>query len=591
MHTLHVHTTHSQTGGTLKYVEQKELYASKRSSSNQSSLVRRKTRSKAITSKPTPSSSSKAKGPETIINSLKSTGLPESVIQPVLHSRSKSMSKHSTLIDLLLNGKPATTEAHDKGAPQKYAETTELQRNRLKSVSPSTRSFSSSNDSLPTCRNDAPNCFVKDQRNYLKSVSPSSATCISDSVDSSSTCTNGAPNSIVNTQSLSSACRIDSTSCSSSNMSDSGSNFSLSPLSSQFQSPSTPSFAQMCGTSPASGSNLGEETCQNSWRATEQSFIASVNSANIAPNIENQNFINCSTLPLEGGGFGGMDMPPVGTALTLAVEHTSHTGEFQNTWSSCTSSTVSGTMSRTTSPAGYSNSTVSSHKMDVLPHSGVSSTSNPSSRTLFPFQNSVTPHFVSQTSDNFSNPPIRGSNFNSSYTASSYAPMVFPNSETVPCPGDSVVQQTDTSHPALLTTSSDYLMEELFSETVAPNGGGLNFNGVASIPGGTTIDMDSNLVTLSQDPQSTINFIPNLRTNVAQLQAPLQDIVSHDQSFVSRDQVSLSHDQASLSDGIDLTNTDTIQFTQGESSLVTLTNTCGPNSVNPELQDIMQQFF
>ena len=590
MHTLHVHTNHSQTGGTLKYVEQKELYASKRSSSDQSSLVRHKTRSKAITSKPAPSSSSKAKGPEPIINSLKRTGLPESVIKPVLHSRSKSMSKHSTLIDLLLNGKPTTTAANDKGAAQKSAETTELQRNRLKSVSPSTRSFNSSNDSLPTCRNDAPNCFVKDQRNYLKSVSPSSATCTSDTVDSSPTCTNGVPNSIANTHSLSSTCRLDSTFCSSSNMSDSGSTFSLSPLSSQFQSPNTPSFAQMCGTSPASGSNLGEETCQNGWRTTEQSFVAPVNSAKIAPNIEKQNFINGSTLPLEGG-FGGMDMPPVGTALTLAVEHTSHTVEFQNT--SCTSvatSAVSDTMSCTTSPAGYRNSNFSSHKMDILPHYEVNSTSNPSSRTLFPIQNSVTPNFISQTSDlnTFSNLPIRGSNFDSLYTdASSFAPMVFQNSEAVPCPGDSIVQQTDTSRPALLTSSSDYLMEELFSETVTPNGGGLDFNGVASIPGGTATDMmDSNLATLSQDRQSTINFVPNLSTNVAQMQAPraLQDIVSHDQSLVS-------HDQASISAGIDLTNTDTVQFRQGESSLVTLTNTCGPNSVNPELQDIMQQFF
>ena len=579
MHTLHVHTTHSQTGGTLKYVEQKELYASKRSSSDQSSLVRRKTRSKAITSKPAPSSSSKAKGPEPIINSLKRTGLPESVIKPVLHSRSKSMSKHSTLIDLLLNGKSATTAANDKGATQKFGETTELQRNSLKSVSPSTRSFNSSNDFSPACMNGVPNSVVKGQRNYLKSVSPSSATCTSSTM------------SIANTHSLSSTCRLDSTSCSSSNMSDSGSTFSLSPLSSQFQSPSTPSFAQMCGTSPASGSDLREEICQNGWRAVEQSFVAPVNLAKIAPNVENQNFINGSTLPIEGGGFGGMDIPPVGTALTLAVDHNLHTGVFQNT--SCTSvasSAVSDTISCTTSPAGYSNSTFSSHKIDVLPHSGVSSTSNPSSRTLFPFQNSVTPHFVSQTSDNFSNPPIRGSNFNSSYTASSYAPMVFQNSETVPCPGDSIVQQTDTSHPALLTSSSDHLMEELFSETLVQNSGDLDFNGVASIPGGTTtVDMmDSNLVSHSQDPQSTINFIPNLSTIAVQLQAPLQDIVSHDLSFVSHDQVSLSHDQASLSDGIDLTNT---EFTQGESSLVTLTNTCGPNCDNPELQDIMQQFF
>ena len=85
----------SQEGGKLKYIEQKELYASN-------------SKHKAISSKLTNTSlSSRCRaglsGTKPIIDSLKSTKMSESVIEPVLQTRSMTMKKHSELIKLLVD--------------------------------------------------------------------------------------------------------------------------------------------------------------------------------------------------------------------------------------------------------------------------------------------------------------------------------------------------------------------------------------------------------------------------------------------------------------------------------------------------------
>ena len=75
---------YSQGGGRLKYIEQKEIYATK--STPDSSLVKYR----------------KISGTESVSESLKRSRLPNSLLEPVMYGRSKMMNKHSELIDLLL---------------------------------------------------------------------------------------------------------------------------------------------------------------------------------------------------------------------------------------------------------------------------------------------------------------------------------------------------------------------------------------------------------------------------------------------------------------------------------------------------------
>ena len=85
----------SQGGGRLKYIEQKEIYASTVDPSKQTS-------SSALANASLCCRTGQS-GTNSIINSLKSTKMPESVLEPVLQARSETMRKHSELIKLLVD--------------------------------------------------------------------------------------------------------------------------------------------------------------------------------------------------------------------------------------------------------------------------------------------------------------------------------------------------------------------------------------------------------------------------------------------------------------------------------------------------------
>ena len=86
--------SHSQWGGKLKYIEQRELYSSESDQQDNDAIMKfASTTSKYCTED----------GTKPIIDSLKSTRMPESVLEPVLHGRSVAMNDFSELVKQMLS--------------------------------------------------------------------------------------------------------------------------------------------------------------------------------------------------------------------------------------------------------------------------------------------------------------------------------------------------------------------------------------------------------------------------------------------------------------------------------------------------------
>ena len=106
--------THRQWGGNLKYIEQKELYSSKsdRDTHRKSNTVSKLTGTGLLKYR-----TEDGAGP--IVNSLKSTRIPESVLEPVLHGRSVAMNDFSELVKQMNNDSASSTSvqhSHHKAA-------------------------------------------------------------------------------------------------------------------------------------------------------------------------------------------------------------------------------------------------------------------------------------------------------------------------------------------------------------------------------------------------------------------------------------------------------------------------------------------
>ena len=96
--------THRQWGGNLKYIEQKELYSSEsdRDTRRKSNAVPKLTGTGLLKYH-----TEDGAGP--IVNSLKSTRIPESVLEPVLHGRSVAMNDFSELVKQMNNDSASST--------------------------------------------------------------------------------------------------------------------------------------------------------------------------------------------------------------------------------------------------------------------------------------------------------------------------------------------------------------------------------------------------------------------------------------------------------------------------------------------------
>ena len=96
--------THRQWGGNLKYIEQKELYSSEsdRDTHHKSDAVPKLTGTGL-------SKYHTEDGARPIVNSLKNTRIPESVLEPVLHGRSVAMNDFSELVKQMSNDSASST--------------------------------------------------------------------------------------------------------------------------------------------------------------------------------------------------------------------------------------------------------------------------------------------------------------------------------------------------------------------------------------------------------------------------------------------------------------------------------------------------
>ena len=101
----HHHThTHRQWGGKLKYIEQRELYSSESDQdTHQKSDAVPKLTNTGLSKYRTED------GARPIVDSLKSTRIPKSVLEPVLHGRSVAMNDFSELVKQMNNDSAGTT--------------------------------------------------------------------------------------------------------------------------------------------------------------------------------------------------------------------------------------------------------------------------------------------------------------------------------------------------------------------------------------------------------------------------------------------------------------------------------------------------
>ena len=110
----HIHTRiiYSQWGGKLKYIEQRELY----SSDSDQDTYRKNDAVKKYAS--TLSKYCTRDGAKPIIDSLKSTSMPESVLEPMLHGRSVAMNDFSELMKQMnTTSTTSMKHAHDQAFP------------------------------------------------------------------------------------------------------------------------------------------------------------------------------------------------------------------------------------------------------------------------------------------------------------------------------------------------------------------------------------------------------------------------------------------------------------------------------------------
>ena len=470
--------THSQGGGRLKYIEQKELYASSVDPCKQSTSPILANTSVCYKT-----------GSKPVIDSLKSVKMPESVLEPVLHARSMTMRKHSELISLLVDKNSANSAAQqDHPTMQRHSNNIKMAGSRVSTLSLSTAKLSTD------------------------------VTC------SSSTVQNGSDTN--QSRSLSSQAQ------------------NLSPQSHSTSSDSqSPSTSQM-STSPASGSAVSSDGIfQTGWTATQSHLSHELQ-------VDAFNPTTCYLGDQNGDQnlTGLIDLSATSDSAYLTVmSAATPTGQFQGQASPVSNygSLMSGTSLSDDSAVSDVSSppTVFSPEMGTALHTAVSADSVPGPSSVFsiPFYNSQASNFIPQapTLNDF-NPQIP-SDFNYSSTQSSslgtFSELDNPVLEA---------QSLNTSNSFL----NDFVLQQFLDE-VTSNGGTSSIRGaMVPIPEfDSNMDIDSATMSTSHPLANVVMQNSNQGTN-SQSASSFSDLLLDSQTNNS--------------------------------------NTC---SSNPEVQDILQQFF
>lgn len=162
---IHIHT-HRKWGGKLKYIEQRELYSSK---SDGDTCKKNNDAQKHV------SILSKYRaedGAKPIFDSLKSTRMPESILEPVLHGRSVAMNDFSELVKQM--NSTDTTSKQQLAHHQAFSTTSSKQSSHT--IAMPSHSFSSTKsgtDALPLSRVSSPHSqiSISDQSTSTDSTS------------------------------------------------------------------------------------------------------------------------------------------------------------------------------------------------------------------------------------------------------------------------------------------------------------------------------------------------------------------------------------------------------------------------------------
>ena len=593
----------------MKYIEQNELYAS---NPDPDQDLLNPHRDQDIASKlANKSTHCKEEGAKPIIDSLKGTKLPDSILEPVLHARSMALSKIPTDIKPIL-----TMDKADEFVAQRDKAFATMQRNNsmssiasspVSSLSPASAIGSLGGGASPAATSVSRGTSTSRNGSLSSTSVASPLSSVSSPPISPPTQLSGAPspNTPASVRSTDSPLPIGANGQLVNGGSNSMPQMRLASVPGMVTAPSpnTPASVQQMDTSSPLGANghvnggingvpqtklasvptaqghfiqlqrerLGEKIAHMGVQEYNQMFTAPTATTN--PVIEDQNGIQSP--PSVGSSLSSVSSPPSTTVMPTAQQQGFVSGHFVGN---------GGSFSETPSPYNSAVSAVSSPPSVFSPdmggpdtlHTAVSTDSIPSVGSV-PFQNFHTLNFIPQapptTSDSF-NPQIP-SNFNFNSATSPY-PTTAANLQN----STSFVQNLDTFTPENqmfdsfnpLLNPSDSVMHQLLSDMVVLNSDP-NFNATASVPNSTAANMNSNFT--HSHPQAPSNYFMPSNSHAPVPPQPPTSSVQGNNTFAMSCDIALT--QLNVTNG-------------GRGGVSHLLNDSQTTNSNPEVQDILQQF-